>query len=665
MVNAKSVAEHMSMQSLLNCYIRETGEGTWVDGDRSLLKFYHDMGVLLSSTTFYRCYLPIHGAACYIPVRYRSLTGMHSFHFPAVYRFTQQSHYMEADYVTLTALLVKELTMTYGRKGSYDELMLRMIESCRCMQRFIEERTSDTELLYGERFSFIDAEQSLLFGHCAHPTPKSRQGITDRQLPLYSPELGGKFQLHYFAAPQEFIVDQSSLPTSSASELIRNCLVGHAAAESSFAELPELDTAKCLLPVHPLQADWLMQQQDVIERIHSGQLAYLGPLGPHYYATSSLRTVYHPDSAYMFKLSFPVKVTNSMRINKVKELPSGVEMNQLMNTEIGASLKTHFPQFCMISDPASITLKPKDVQQHKAGHSSRLEEAIAGEGRSNCSSSGDEAQQLHVEVCGETGFEVVIRENPFSGLGAEQVTVLASLVQEPLPNQQSRLSRIMHRLAEEECRSVREVSLDWFVRYLNISLRPMIWLYVEHGIALEAHQQNSLVRIQNGYPTQYYYRDNQGFYYVESRKRKLQQLVPELGEKSRNWYSDQLVEDRFQYYVIVNHIFGLINSFGRDHLAAEPELLRVLREELTAYVPAGDERPNIVKRLLEEDTIPCKANLMTRFYDIDELEGIDETPSVYIRIHNPLAILEHTQDGDILTAQTAHLPAEESLSAAP
>ncbi|MCG7407367.1 IucA/IucC family siderophore biosynthesis protein [Paenibacillus sp. ACRRX] len=663
MVNAKSVAEHMSMQSLLNCYIRETGEGTWVEGDRSLLKFYHDMGVPLSSTSFYRCYLPIHGAACYIPVRYRSLTGMHSFHFPAVYRFAQQSHYMEADYVTLTALLVKELTMTYGRKGSYDELMLRMIESCRCMQRFIEERNQDTELLYGERFSFIDSEQSLLFGHCAHPTPKSRQGIIDRQVPLYSPELGGKFQLHYFEAPQDLIEDQSSLP-SSASELIRNCLLGDAAAESSAAELLELDTAKCLLPVHPLQAEWLMQQQDVIERIHSGQLAYLGPLGPHYYATSSLRTVYHPDRAYMFKLSFPVKVTNSMRINKVKELPSGVEMNQLMNTELGELLRTNFPQFCMIGDPASITLKPQYEEQIGADDSSLLEEAVRRKDIGVNCSSGKGAKKLRMEACGETGFEVVIRANPFVGQEAEQVTVLASLVQEPLPDRQSRLSRIIHRLAEEERRTVREVSLDWFARYLNISLKPMVWLYVEHGIALEAHQQNSLVKIQDGYPTQYYYRDNQGFYYVESQKMKLQQLVPGLGEKSRNWYSDQLVEDRFRYYVIVNHIFGLINSFGRDNLAGEHELLSVLRDELSAYVSSGDETPSIVKKLLEEDTIPCKANLMTRFYDIDELEGIDETPSVYIRILNPLAYLTRNQV-DIPSVQESLLPAEETLSVAP
>lgn len=59
--------------------------------------------------------------------------------------------------------------------------------------------------------------------------------------------------------------------------------------------------------------------------IEQGVLEYIGPTGKCYMATSSLRTLYHPDAKYMLKFSFPVKVTNSMRINKLKELESGLE----------------------------------------------------------------------------------------------------------------------------------------------------------------------------------------------------------------------------------------------------------------------------------------------------------------------------------------------------
>ena len=73
----------------------------------------------------------------------------------------------------------------------------------------------------------------------------------------------------------------------------------------------------------------------------------LGPVGKHYMATSSLRTLYHPNSKYMLKFSFPVKVTNSMRINKLKELESGLEGKEMLNTAIG-EVRERFPGFDFI-----------------------------------------------------------------------------------------------------------------------------------------------------------------------------------------------------------------------------------------------------------------------------------------------------------------------------
>ncbi|MFP3339946.1 hypothetical protein R0J91_18355, partial [Micrococcus sp. SIMBA_131] len=45
----------------------------------------------------------------------------------------------------------------------------------------------------------------------------------------------------------------------------------------------------------------------------------------------------------------------------------------------------------------------------------------------------------------------------------------------------------------------------------------------------------------------------------------------------------------------------------------------------------------LVKSLLEESVLPCKANLLTRFYDMDELVGSLETQSVYTMVNNPIA----------------------------
>ncbi len=33
---------------------------------------------------------------------------------------------------------------------------------------------------------------------------------------------------------------------------------------------------------------------------------------------------------------------------------------------------------------------------------------------------------------------------------------------------------------------------------MNISLKPMVWMYLQYGVALEAHQQNSVVQLKDG-----------------------------------------------------------------------------------------------------------------------------------------------------------------------
>lgn len=98
---------------------------------------------------------------------------------------------MIVDYTTLVALCSKELLIEYGRTDAEDEFMLRIILSCRNIERFIRERESDRAALSSADFEYIEAEQSLLLGHLTHPTPKSRQGMTEEEEAIYSPELKG------------------------------------------------------------------------------------------------------------------------------------------------------------------------------------------------------------------------------------------------------------------------------------------------------------------------------------------------------------------------------------------------------------------------------------------------------------------------------------------
>ncbi|MFI8688219.1 IucA/IucC family protein [Rossellomorea sp. NPDC077527] len=588
MIHSNEIAEHATMQSFLNCYLRETGNYS----EESSYEHHPSLGqfekVIVSR-------LALQQIELIIPVAYWSLTDRHLFGFPLYYR-VGESEMKPLDYVTLTALVVKEFLLDKGNQGSEDELLLRVILSCRSIKNYVESRVGDGEALSDEEFDYIDAEQSLLFGHMLHPTPKSKQGLTDQEDLAYSPENKGEFQLHYFSVDLS-LVEQDSSTTQSASSIIFEELKDAPGVDPNWLQEMIEENGRVLLPVHPLQVNTLLKKEKVQGLMEERRMEYIGPLGKHFTATSSFRTVYSSDSRYMYKFSVPVKITNSLRVNQKKELARGVEVSRLLETEVGKSLNSEFPDFIVIKDPAYINVD--------------LKEDISG-------------------------FELVIRENPFYEK-SRGTSLIAALCQDHAYGGKPRIQSIMEGIAQRESRSLEEVSLDWFDRYLSLTLDPMIWLFHTYGIALEAHQQNSVIQLKNGYPETFYYRDNQGYYFSESKVEKLKKLLPDLNQESDTVCADEVAEERLRYYFFFNHLFGLINGFGANDLIEEERLMNLVKERLEIHEQQWGEDSNLLSSLLYQPVLPCKANLLTRFYDMDELVGPMEAQSVYTMVKNPLA----------------------------
>ncbi|SNT36750.1 Siderophore synthetase component [Bacillus sp. OK838] len=591
-MNGKQIAERATMQSFLNCYFRETGNCSleetknWPDLEGSIPD-----SLLVSN-------LLSQDIALLVPLKYWSETGRHIFTFPIYYQ-NASKQVRELDYVTMVSIVSKELLNEQGRTDSEDELMLRVILSSQNIQRYVEARTEDIDALQSPDFTFIEAEQSLLFGHLFHPTPKSKQGISEKDEWIYSPELKGEFQLHYFLAEPSIVIQDSS-EVRSASEIIKQELAGDLEISSEFRDTYcQTESRYSIIPAHPLQAKVLIEKEEVKRLIEQGTLIYVGPLGKKFTATSSFRTVYSATSRYMYKFSVPVKITNSLRANLQKELDRGVEIAKLIDSKVGDVLKEQHPSFRIIKDPAYLTIKTTEQ---------------------------------------ESGFDVDIRENPFYE-NNEQASLIAGLCQDNAYGAPSRLGAIIRKLSADENRSTEEVSKDWFKTYLSMTLKPMLWLFEVYGIVLEAHQQNSIIQLQDGYPSTFYYRDNQGYYYCDSKVDRLLKILPELSEKSFTICSDEVAEERLQYYFFFNHLLGLINNFGTEGLVSEKTLLQLVQEQLeTSSRESGDEGLNrVIARLLHARELSCKANLLTRFHDMDELVGSLETQSVYTTIENPFA----------------------------
>ncbi|MFE9123117.1 IucA/IucC family protein [Streptomyces sp. NPDC007172] len=564
----EAAAEAAAVENLLRCWVRENDLAA---PDGPLL----------------RIALPASGTALLVPVRYWSPTGWHRFARPALHGGAADAP--PADAVTVAALLGREA----GPSGGAD-LVGRVADSVRRTAQFIADRRTRP----GPRECadlFLTAEQSLLLGHPLHPTPKSREGLSDTEVRRYSPELYGSFALHWLA------VDPAVLACDSAwTEGGRT--IGAAQLALRFADGLQLPPGTVPLPLHPWQARDVTQRPAVAALLNAGLLYDLGPHGEHWHPTSSVRTVHRPGADAMLKLSLGVRITNSRRENLRKELHRGVEVHRLLRAGLGEEWQAAHPCFDIVRDPAWLAVDTPDGEPLP-------------------------------------GLDVVVRHNPFAS-GDDAVCIAALTAPRPMPGRaatHSRLADVVGRLAARTGRPTTAVSAEWFLRYLDQVVRPLLWLDGTAGIALEAHQQNTLVLLDpDGWPVGGRYRDNQGYYFRESHRAALERRLPGIGATSDTFVPDTVTDERFAYYLGINNVLGLIGAFGAQHLADERVLLAALRQFLTKTTGLGSPLP---AQLLDSATLRCKANLLTRLHGLDELVGPVDTQSVYVTITNPL----HTQ----------------------
>jgi siderophore synthetase component len=589
-VDPERRADAATVHAFLNCYLRETGDYEVRDDAVA--------GVEPGPDGLLRARLPAQGVDLLAPLAYRSATERHLFETPVRYRLPDgETHPVDA--ATLAALVVKDLSLSREGESVPDDLLGRVLRSKQNVARFVAARDDDPAADPRSQ-SFREAEQALVFGHHRHPTPKSRQGIAERDRSTYAPELGGSFPLHYVRADPDLVAAASALDRSAA-EVVADTLRDDPAVPASFvAEHVESDDV--LLPVHPWQADYLRDQPHVREHLGDG-VEFLGPVGREFWPTTSVRTLYSPDAPVMVKSSLQVTITNSVRTNKRPELERGVAVAELLDTAFGDELADAFPDFDVVRDPAYLAL---DVGEER-----------------------------------ESGLETVLRANPFRGDLAERSTPVVSLCQDAVSGR-SRLGRLVAAVADREGRSEAAVAADWFRRYLETGIRPLLWLYLVQGVGLEAHQQNSVLTLdESGYPSAFRYRDNQGFYFPESQYPEVDGYLPGVGERADTVCADAVADERLRYYVVLNNALGVVNALGCAGVADERDLLGLLRDELERARDRYD-RPtsSFLDPLLDSPTVPCKANLLTRFRGLDELENDLENQSVYTTVTNPLADLD-------------------------
>ncbi len=591
-----AAADAAGTESLLRCWVRETGAVAEADAgaDAALRIVLHATGIVLR-----------------VPVRHWSAVGAHRFGVPVIEgraaagpaSATGRPDLPGAaapcagpvDAVTLAALLAREGGGAHCAADRAD-LTARVADSVRRTAVFIEDRRAHPGAPPGT-YPFLDAEQALVLGHPLHPAPKSREGLSEAEIRAYSPETRGAFRLHWMAVDRSILAGDSAWTES-----------GRAVpAERLTARLAggglRLPDGTAPLPLHPWQAGQLAHRPQARELLEAGLLHDLGPHGDLWHPTSSVRTVHRPGAPAMLKLSLGLRITNSRRDNLRKELVRGVEVHRLLRSGLGQRWRAAHPRFDIVRDPAWLAV-----------------DFPAGEP--------------------VPGLDVMLRHVAFGA--RDDIGCLAGLTaprprpDRPATELRSRLAELTARLAARSGRPAAAVATEWFLRYLDAVVRPILWLDGQAGIALEAHQQNTLVALDaDGWPCGGLYRDNQGYYFRESHRAALDASLPGIGAVSDTFVTDAVADERFAYYLGINNVLGLIGAFGSQRLADERVLLAAFRRFLAEAAVTGSS--TLPERLLHSPTLRCKANLLTRLHGMDELVGPVDTQSVYVTVPNPLA----------------------------
>ncbi|MDP3844665.1 MAG: IucA/IucC family protein [Oxalobacteraceae bacterium] len=417
------------------------------------------------------------------------------------------------------------------------------------------------------RSPFVAAEQGLRFGHIFHVTSKAMEGFSEADMQRYSPELGTSFRLHYFAVAAGVLdvraVNGELLPIDPEA--------------ARFAEGLLADGEYRLLPCHPWQANHLLGLPEIDALLQNRSLISLGPLGEVAWPTSSVRTVWLPGQDLFLKLSLNIRITNFVRNNPPEQVERALDASLALSLLPQDVLEQ--AAFCILPELGSQTLKLS---------SDTLRAACA-----------------------------VVYRKAMPAAEAEHAQVVASLLEEPAAGEIPLLAFL--RQAAGEGAPDTALVRRWWARYLDASLLPLLRLFSEYGISLEAHLQNAMMGFRDGWPVRGYARDMEGTSISRARFPFLDRLKPD----SPALYDEQQAWHRFQYYVLVNHVGHVIACLARTGLTAEATLWRDTAQRLEA---TGDP---LAQQLLKQPTLPAKANMLSSFHQHGECP-------TWVEIPNPL-----------------------------
>ncbi|GAA2976014.1 IucA/IucC family protein [Streptomyces fulvorobeus] len=548
-------ADRVVAHTLLNCLLREVSgpeHQTAVTDGHLLLR------------------LPRRGVLLRVALRRTSLLGAHRFRGPVTEPF--EDGWKEVDWFRLAEYIHAELSLRTGVAN--DEFLDQVRSSHEGVSAALAAPRTPPGPVNGPLATYLASEQSLLFGHRFHPTPKARSGEA-ASWSAYAPEAGASFPLRMLAVREHLVAEEST----------------GAGATAPIDRLHPVPEGYRLLPVHPWQYELLHEHPALRACLDRGDILDLGPGKEPFTATASVRTLY--DGEAFLKFSLSIRITNCVRKNSSYELSGAVALTRVLAPAL-ADLAARFPGSAVLREPAYRSL------------------AVPGpDGRTDLGLL--------------EGFGVIVREGLADRLRPGTTALLAGAVADEFPTGPGHLSRLLASGGGGP-----QAAHDWWAAYLRLLVPPVLAAYFDHGLVLEPHLQNVLVCVDgDGLPVQMLFRDLEGTKLVpEFHAATLASLPPEVAEPLT--YDAQRGWDRVVYCLLVNHVSETLAVLADLHPESEAALWAQVRATLQEY---ADEHgcPPRLSALLAGVPLPAKANLLTRWGRKADREA------TYVRLPSPLA----------------------------
>ena len=455
-----------------------------------------------------------------------------------------------------------------------------------------------------EQISFL--EQWGAVGHIYHPGSKTRLGLSKFENILYSPEFQAEVDI-VFGAIHKNIAHAETIDNLGATyqEWISDSYPDQYSLWCSELVKKGLDSDDYLMiPIHPWQAEHILPAKHKC-LIDCQQLLIID------------NCKYTTKPSMSFRTMLPMS-SKEGSIEPHMKLPVAIHATSVMRTVSPESVRTG-PRI------SKVLLDILDKEPQIAKNMNVLADIVGIHTKKACRK--DDIRQL----------SAIFRENPETYLGKNEVaSPLASLFVKT-PNGQPLICDILDSINYKSSIEV----LEYFRAYAKITLTTCLDLYLLYGIALEAHQQNTLVVFEYNFPKKLLIRDLGGMRLHTPSIKDAGITLPKDTFSLTFTDSQTNTRRKFIHACLQSNLGELILQLSSHYKIDEEDFWLIVRQEIEGRFIAlknriSNEKYNKEYSEIIENPWSMKALTRMRLNDRLDCDKDDMQGDIYVDLENPL-----------------------------